>query len=98
MVISMKPLRILLNNTVTSGIEPLQSVLAASSHTSIISLACSEPEQSPGPQSLECKQHLFHVTTHYLNRKKCQAEGGVLDRFQACLSDVVYQQRQPQHL
>ena len=27
MVISMKPLRILLNNTFTSGIEPLQSVL-----------------------------------------------------------------------
>ena len=32
MVISMKPLRILLNNTFTSGIEPLQSVLAVSSH------------------------------------------------------------------
>ena len=32
MVISMKPLRILLNNTFTSGTEPLQSVLAVSSH------------------------------------------------------------------
>ena len=32
MVISTKPLRILLNNTFTSGIEPLQSVLAVSSH------------------------------------------------------------------
>ena len=32
MVISMKPLRILLNNIFTSGIEHLQSVLAVSSH------------------------------------------------------------------
>ena len=35
MVISMKPLRILLNNSFTSGIEPLQSVLAVSSHPSV---------------------------------------------------------------
>ena len=32
MVISMKSLRILLNNTFTSGIEPLQSVLRVGSH------------------------------------------------------------------
>ena len=32
MVISMKSLRILLNNTFNSGIEPLQSVLGVSSH------------------------------------------------------------------
>ena len=32
MDISMKSLRILLNNTFTSGIEPLQSVLGVSSH------------------------------------------------------------------
>ena len=32
MIISMKSLRILLNNTFTSGIEPLQSVLDVGSH------------------------------------------------------------------
>ena len=32
MVICMKSLRILLNNTFNSGIEPLQSVLGVSSH------------------------------------------------------------------
>ena len=71
--LSMKSLRILLHNTFTSGIEPLQSVLGVGScphlplcllHTSTISLTCSELEQSSSPQSLRCRQRLLHVTTH----------------------------------